>query len=408
MLEIKIYSEKGWEEIEELPWNREVEEWTGYHFIERRKGESRHTLYFLRTEKGDIVIKKTSAETAEKEFYTYKKLIAMGIPTIAPIGFVQKVKNEGSEGYLLTLYEKDTLPQSHLIRILKNKYYRDLVWNAVIALLVVMHLKGIFWGDPSLDNILIKLYKNKVEALLIDCETVQFYDFLSEEKEKEDLERLFESLFAYSVTEDEASEKIFEERKKYILERYERLKKLLSGELDIEDEKYYKLIKRIDDLFLLGYTIKPTRIAPKLKIIAHPITPRKGWFVQMLEDMLNVSFTPEQAKKIFREILQYRYKLSKARGEEVKLSDAARDWYNKQFLPAKQIFKKYFPNENPVKIYLEILDHKWFLSEKAGKDVGIEAAAKSYSELYGKEENKPIWQKVMDTFKRLLESNKQK
>ncbi len=402
MLKLEIYSKKKWEITETFPWTKEIEEWEGYRFIERRKGESRHKLFFMRTDTGDIVIKRTSDKTSEKEFYTYNKLISMGIPTIVPIGFVKKNKNGITDGYLLTLYEKEALPESHLMRLLKSKQYRDIVWNSIVALLVVMHLKGVFWGDPSLDNILIKFYKTKVEAMLVDTETVQFYDFLSEEKEKEDLERLFESLFAYSFSNDEIDEQLFEERKRYIEERYAKLKKLLSDEIDVGDEEYFKLIKRIDDLFLLGYTIKPERISPKLKVMLKPVTPRKGWFVQMLEDMLGVSFTPEQAKKIFREILHYRHKLSKTEGREVKLSEAAQYWYQHRFLPAKRIFKQYFPGENPVKIYLEILDHKWYLSEKAGKDVGIVQAAEDYSKRFGKKENEPLWKSVLNLFSEIL------
>jgi hypothetical protein len=398
MLKLEIFSEKNWEEIENFPWMSEIESWENYHFIERRKGESRHTLFFLRTDKGDIVIKRTSSESAEKEFYVYKRLISMGIPTIVPIGFVKKQKNEAGEGYLLTLYEKGALPESHIMNLLKDKRYRDLVWNSVVALLAVMHLKGIFWGDPSLDNILIKFYKTKVEALLIDTETVKFYDYLSPQKEQEDLDRLFESLFAYSFTNNMVDEKMFEERKEYIFERYNKLKKLLSNEIEAGEEEYFKLIKRVDDLFLLGYTIKPERISPKLKIMFKPVTPRKGWFVQMLEDMLGVSFTPEQAKKIFKEILRHRYWMSKNEGQDVRIGEAARDWYQHRFLPAKRIFKQYFPGENPVKIYLEILDHKWFMSEKAGKDVGIIEAAKDYSKRFGKSENTSLWQNVIKLF----------
>ena len=404
MLKLEIFSEKNWEEIENFPWMSEIESWENYHFIERRKGESRHTLFFLRTDKGDIVIKRTSSESAEKEFYVYKRLISMGIPTIVPIGFVKKQKNEAGEGYLLTLYEKGALPESHIMNLLRDKRHRDLVWNSVVALLAVMHLKGIFWGDPSLDNILIKFYKTKVEALLIDTETVKFYDYLSPQKGQEDLDRLFDSLFAYSFTNDMVDEKMFEERKEYIFERYNKLKKLLSNEIEAGEEEYFKLIKRVDDLFLLGYTIKPERISPKLKIMFKPVTPRKGWFVQMLEDMLGVSFTPEQAKKIFKEILRHRYWMSKNEGQDVRIGEAARDWYQHRFLPVKRIFKQYFPGENPVKIYLEILDHKWFMSEKAGKDVGIVEAAKDYSKRFGKSENTSLWQNVIKLFSEVFKN----
>ena len=404
MLRIEIFPKKDWEQIEDFPWTKEIETWEGYRFVERRKGESRHTLFFLRTDKGDVVIKRTSSESAEKEYYTYNKLISMGIPTIMPIGFAKKHKDGVEEGYLLTLYEKGSLPESHLMRLLKSEQYRDLVWNSIIALLVVMHLKGIFWGDPSLDNILVKFYKTKVEALLVDTETVQLYDYISEEKEKEDLERMFESLFAYSFVNDEFDERLFEKRKQYIEKRYNKLKKILNDELNIEKEDYFKLVKRVDDLFLLGYTVKPEGFSPKLKVMFKPVTPRKGWFVQMLEDMLGVSFTPEQSKKIFKEILQYRYRMSKSRKTEMKLGDAARDWYQHRFLPARRVFKQYFPDENPVKIYLEILTHKWFLSEKAGKGVGIVEAAKDYSRRFGKTENDSLWQSIIKLFSEVFKN----
>jgi hypothetical protein len=34
----------------------------------------------------------------------------------------------------------------------------------------------------------------------------------------------------------------------------------------------------------------------------------------------------------------------------------------------------------PAEIFHEILEHRWFLSEKAGRDVGTTAAARSYFE----------------------------
>jgi hypothetical protein len=32
----------------------------------------------------------------------------------------------------------------------------------------------------------------------------------------------------------------------------------------------------------------------------------------------------------------------------------------------------------PAEIFHQVLEHRWFLSEKAGKDVGIEEAVRSY------------------------------
>jgi len=34
----------------------------------------------------------------------------------------------------------------------------------------------------------------------------------------------------------------------------------------------------------------------------------------------------------------------------------------------------------PAEVFHEVLEHRWFLSEQAGKDVGIEQAVRSYVE----------------------------
>jgi len=394
VLNIKIVIEKEWKELEKLCWTKEISQWKNIKFLDRRKGESRHQLLFIRTDKGDVAIKKTSIEFAEREFYTYKKIISKGIPTIFPIGFVKKEVDGEKEGYFLSLYEKSALPQAHLIKILKNKTYRDLVWNAVVALLVILHLKGIFWGDPSLDNILIKFFKKRVEAFLVDTETVSSYDILSKEKEQEDLERLFESLFAYSYINKEFDKKLFEDRKNYIENQYSKLKHVLSENINIGATNHFKLIQRIDNLFTLGYTFNPEQFSPILQVKLYPFTPRKGWFVSWVEDIVGEEFTSEQSKKIFREILAHQYEMSLKENRQVKLKEAAKDWHKNYFVKARYIFRAYFPNESPVKIYLEILEHKWFLSEKAGKDVGIIEAARSYSEKFGKKENLPAWANI--------------
>ena len=394
MLSIKIFVEQGWEELENLCWTKKIEQWQNVRFLNRRKGESRHKLFFIRTGKGDVVVKRTSEELAEREFYSYKKIISMGIPTIFPIGFIKKEMDNEKEGYFLSLYEKSALPESHLIRMLKNKTYRDLIWSAVVALLVVIHLKGIFWGDPSLDNILIKFYKKRVEALLIDAETVSFYESLSKEKEMEDLKRLFESLFAYSYADEEFDEKFFEKRKNYIENRYNKLKQILSETIQLGATNHFKLVKRIDNLFTLGYTFNPERFSPTLQVRFYPIAPRKGWFVTFVEEMVGEEFTPEQSRKIFREILMHQYEMSSMENRVVKLKEAAKDWYKNYFAKAKNIFKAYFPDKSPVKIYLEILDHKWYLSEQAGKDVGIVEAARSYSKKFGKKEYSSVWTNI--------------
>ena len=38
------------------------------------------------------------------------------------------------------------------------------------------------------------------------------------------------------------------------------------------------------------------------------------------------------------------------------------------------------PKREPAEIFHEILEHRWYLSEEAGRDVGLDAAVRSYVE----------------------------
>ena len=56
------------------------------------------------------------------------------------------------------------------------------------GLLVELHLAGCFWGDCSLSNVLYRYDANTIQAIMIDAETVELRETLSDGQRYDDLE----------------------------------------------------------------------------------------------------------------------------------------------------------------------------------------------------------------------------
>src|SRR5207237_9141347 len=74
----------------------------------------------------------------------------------------------------------------------KNKHH---LLSAIAVLLVELHEHGIYWGDPSLANILIRIDGRRIMAIMADAETAEvFPGLMSKGLREQDLELFHDSL----------------------------------------------------------------------------------------------------------------------------------------------------------------------------------------------------------------------
>jgi hypothetical protein len=83
-----------------------------------------------------------------------------------------------------------------------------------------------------------------------------------------------------------------------------------------------------------------------------------------------------QAKRLLASFDRFR---GREKSPKPPVADSARRWLNEVFVPTVSLV----PPELEGRIELaqffhEALEHRWYLSEKAGHDVGLEFAAQSY------------------------------
>jgi hypothetical protein len=83
-----------------------------------------------------------------------------------------------------------------------------------------------------------------------------------------------------------------------------------------------------------------------------------------------------QAKRLLASFDRYR---TREERPGVAREDCARRWILEVFNPMNALVPPDLRGRvEPAQFFHEVLEHRWYLSEKAGQDVGLEYAANSY------------------------------
>ncbi len=356
--------------VREMPWKNPLETWSDrqVNLLNVKSGLSRHVVRFVESDGRRFAIKETSLESALREHETYIRLRGMGLPTLVPVGIV--ARNDGTvivetkigaqpqervTGYLITELMEKVVPDSFLFKRGFTKENRKRIWDAVIRLFVEMHIQGVYWGDASLANMLINFgtdvipalgHRTSLRAVLADVETVEIHRSLTDSLRLSDVEFFIESM---QWTEADLKQSgivrdavITEDDQRFLLTSY-------KERYEVEQEmRSFELVTHIDVDKLLGdFDVR-------------------GY-----------------AKLLLKHINEHKWYLSERQKREVPIVDAAEDWYREVFQPVCNVFLQYdfvdyFPEKTAASLYVEIMEHKYLMSEQAKKDVGLIAAAKDF------------------------------
>ena len=89
---------------------------------------------------------------------------------------------------LLTRYLEYSLPYRLVLTRAVLPAPLDLLLDAFAELLVRLHLAGFFWGDCSLSNTLFRRDAGRLSAYLVDAETGELHEQLSDGQRTHDLD----------------------------------------------------------------------------------------------------------------------------------------------------------------------------------------------------------------------------
>ena len=123
------------------------------------------------------VVKELPDHLAEREYRLLRGLVEDRLPTVIVVGVVTE-RSGGRDGLLITRHLDYSLPYRTLLsgRGLSIPYLGDRLLDALVGLLVRLHLAGFFWGDCSLSNALFRRDAGALQAYIIDVETSERYE----------------------------------------------------------------------------------------------------------------------------------------------------------------------------------------------------------------------------------------
>ena len=157
-----------------LPWDSPLEEWGDEYVVPLPRGLSRHVVRIVRLRDRVYAIKETQEEIAFREYRLLRDLQRMGLPAVVPQGVVtgrEDVDDEPLPAALLTQHLRFSLPYRSLFSHGLSADSLPSLVDALVVLLVRLHLAEFYWGDVSLSNVLFRRSAGGFSAYLGDAET---------------------------------------------------------------------------------------------------------------------------------------------------------------------------------------------------------------------------------------------
>jgi hypothetical protein len=372
----------------DLPWATPLATWTDRRLVApRQPGVHRHVVRFV-SEGGALwVVKELPERLARREYRLLRRLADLGIPAVTPLGVVVE-RGPDLDAVLVTRYLDYSTTYRALFGSPRSLHPADQLIDALVELLVRLHLSGFFWGDCSLSNTLFRLDAGALAAYLVDAETSQLHPSLTDGQRAEDVDLAFEHL-AGEMLDLEASGTLQPGLDPLgvagdMAARYRALWDELTGEWTVTPgEERQHVERRVARLNELGFDVDEIELVAgddgriRLRVATRVSEP--GHHRTLLHRRTGLVAQENQARRLLNDLASFRAWLERTVGHPVPEAVAANRWLTEVYEPVVDSIPPDLRDRlDPVEVFHEVLEHRWFLSERAAADVGTAAAARSY------------------------------
>lgn len=371
-----------------LPWEKPLATWPDELLANLPRGISRHVVRFVHVDNEIYALKEITRSVAEREYELLRQLTKLGLPTVKPIAVVTgRRTREGVplESILVTKQLKFSLPYRALFaRKLREDTAGRLI-DALAVLMVRLHLQGFYWGDVSLSNVLFLRDAYAFSAVLVDAETGDLHPSLTDGQREYDMDLARTNIIGELM--DLSSGKLLSsqvdevEVGNRLLERYRSLWSALTEAESFNPDEMWKIEKRVNRLNELGFYVDELEMNTTddgRQVFVRPRVVDAGYASRRLLRLTGLDVQENQARRLLNDIDAYKASTWR-QGEELEI--VATDWMREVFEPTvRMIPKEYRTRIEPAQFFHEVLEHRWFLAEKAGHDVSMPAAVMSYIE----------------------------
>lgn len=372
----------------DLPWSLPLELWPDDTIAALPKGISRHLVRFVHLSGYVVAIKETSAELAQREYDMLRTLERLDIPCVEPVAVITNrtaADGEALESVLVTRHLKFSLPY----RVLYSQNLRPdtatRLVDALAVLLVRLHMVGFFWGDVSLSNTLFRRDAGAFAAYLVDAETGQIYDTLSNGQRENDLE-IGRINIAGELLDLQAGGRLDEdadpvEISNGIVAQYRTLWKELTAPEEFDQSERWRINSRVERLNDLGFDIEELAIKTNesgTQVHIQPKVVDAGHHSRRLLRLTGLDAQENQARRLLNDLDSYRASFESPGMDE---EEVAHEWTTGVFEPVIRAVPRDLRGKlEPAEIFHQLLDYRWFLAQEEGRDVPLSEALSGYVE----------------------------
>jgi tRNA A-37 threonylcarbamoyl transferase component Bud32 len=362
-----------------LPWHLPLEDWQGDYVVPLPRGLSRHIVRFVRLHEAIYAVKETREPIAHREYRLLRDLRRIRAPAVEPVGVVtgrQSASGEEIEPVLVTRQLGFSMPYREMFsRGVRADTMPRLV-DALVILITKLHLAGFFWGDCSLSNTLFRRSAGDFSAYLVDAETGELHHQLSDGQRHYDLEIAAENLFA-EMSDLQAGGLMSETAD--AVDIATGLWNELTATENFSTDEMWRIEQRIARLNDLGFDVDELDIISDWDGATVRITPKvvdAGHHSRRLQGLTGLDVEENQARRLLNDLNAF------TAANDLQKEDpalVAHRWLTTIFEPVVQMVPP--QHKSPVEsaeAFHEILEHRWYLSETAGREVDIFDTARDY------------------------------
>ncbi len=371
-----------------LPWDVSLADWPVEHLVALPRGISRHVVRFIRVGDSVYAAKEVVEHLAVHEYRLLRDLQRLGTPSVDPIAVISARETRSGEPLdpiLVTRHLQFSLPYRALFSsgVRHDTVLRLL--DALVVLIARIHLLGFLWGDVSLSNVLFRRDAGEFAAYLVDAETGELHDRLSAGQREHELQIARTNLFG-EFCDLEAGGLLDEALKpltlvKTIEARYRELWTELTAVEEFAGYELHRIESRVRRLNALGFDVAELDIETSPDGHSIRIQPKvvdAGHHSRRLLRLTGLDTEEHQARRLLNDLDTYRFSTGQWNVDQAVV---AHKWLTDNFQAVVRLIPQELRAKRDVaQVFHEVLDYRWYASQRESREVPIAEAAKGYVE----------------------------
>ena len=369
-----------------LPWDVPLAEWPAEYLVALPRGISRHVVRFIQVGSSVYAAKEVIEHLAIHEYRMLTDLRRTDTPAVEPLAVVTGRTDDHGEPLdpvLITRHLDFSLPYRSLFDHGVRPETVSRLLDALVVLLVRLHLIGFLWGDVSLSNVLFRRDAGQFAAYLVDAETAEIHESLTNGQREHDLTIATTNLYG-EFSDLEAGRMLDASLDplnlvESILSRYRDLWAELTDAEEFSGQETYRIENRVRRLNALGFDVAELDIrtsADGSTIRIQPKVVDAGHHSRRLLRLAGLDTEENQARRLLNDLDTFRARTNQGHVDEAVV---AHQWLTECFQPVVTAVPHDLRGKREAaQIFHEVLDYRWYASQREHREVPLLEATWGY------------------------------